>query len=69
MNILRGGKLHTGDEYYAVGVSYLLGGRCIPTGIVVRQGDNVKFFNNSHSYDVTRRHIIVAAWGEAGVDV
>ena len=69
MHLLAGAKLHARNGKNAVCFRKLQERRTIPAGVVIRQCDHIQSLDHSHAYDIGRKHIVVPAGGQAGVEM
>ena len=69
MDILRGGDLRAGNKADAVFLCGGKGSRTVFAGIVVGQGDDIQSVEQGKTDQISRRHAVVPAGGETGMDV
>lgn len=69
MDLFLCGQFHARDHSDPVVFAVIHGGRAVGAGIMVCQRDHIQPLYGSHAYKVCRSHIIIPAWGKAGMDV
>ena len=69
MDFFRGGQLHARNYSDAVVFAVIKGGGTVAAAVVVRQGNDIQPFDCSHPDQICRSHVIIPAWGKAGMNV
>ena len=60
---------HSRQQDQPVIVRRFLHIRQVPRGVVVRHGNRIQAFDMCHAADVRRRHVVIRAGTQAGMDV
>ena len=69
MDFLRSGQFHTRNYSDAVVFSVIEGSGTVPAAVVVRQSNDIQSLDRSHPDQICRSHVIIPAWGKAGMNV